>query len=412
MKKRFTILFILLLCASTALADSDGYWTTNEDSYYHVDPTCGGAEDMLPISMAGAAEFEKFPCPLCRPEALNVCGPAWCADPATYNSQMDAYKDGHAVRIGDSIYYTELYGWDAMGEILMRMDANGDASTAEIVAYLPEEVRIAGIHGSFAYEDDILYLDYKTGDVHKFETDSNADSVLFTTKDAFPPFLLLVGDRFYSAEDETVGYYSIPDGSFTPLCELDLDEAWDWNVVYAEGKLIVMVYAERGAFVCIDTATGEVIDLSAPLASALSRPYPFLAIHGRIYATSAEGGLISANYDGSDVQSLPAIHDDSIYSIRRAYDRYVFVTDQIYEPSERIFIAQGIDALRFEPANMQCTLLPYTSMYFLCDRVYIQGDSSIDLNDTRIFLYDSYDLKEYLAEALENPLEEHVNTGW
>lgn len=416
MKKLLSILFILLLCAPAAFADGDGYWTTNQDPYYHIDPYCQGAEDMLPISLEGAAEFDKFPCPLCQPQSINVCGPAWCADPATYNSQMDAYKDGHFVRIGDAVYYTELYGWDNMGEMLIRMDAYGGASTAEIVAYLPKDVRISGAHDSFVYEDDILYLDYKTGDVHRFDLDTCTDSVIFTTKDAYPPFFILVGDRFYSVEGKTVGYYTIPDGSFTPLCKIDVTKPWRWNVVYAEGRLIVGIYAESGAFVSIDTATGESIDLMAAFASAGPYNDRFLAIHGRIYINGPDGVVISANYDGTDVQTTPKIHEDSTYDIYRAYDRYVFVTDGSYAPYENIFIAQGNGELRFEPTKMQRALVPLTPMYFLCDRVYIEGmeedDPHITIDKANIYFYSSYDLKEYIAGLLENPLEEHKDEGW
>ena len=60
--------FILIsLCASAALAEADGYWTRNADWYYHASEYCGGAEDMVPISLDGAAAFEKHPCPVCVP---------------------------------------------------------------------------------------------------------------------------------------------------------------------------------------------------------------------------------------------------------------------------------------------------------------------------------------------------------
>ena len=415
MKKILAILFVLLICAPAAFADGDGYWTTNEDPYYHVDPACRGAKGMLPISMEGAAEFDKFPCPICRPESINVRGPAWCADPATYNSQMDAYKDGHAILVGDTVYYTDLYGWDNMGELLIRMDAYGDSSTAEIVCYLPDDVRISGSHGSFAYEDDMLYLDYTTGNVHRLALDGSEDRVLFTTKEADPPFLLLVGDRFYSAEGKTVGYYSIPDGSFTPLCEIDVKKPWDWNVVYAEGRLIVGIYAERGAFVSIDTATGESIDLTATFASAAPFIHQFLAIHGRIYIDGKDG-VISANYDGTDVQTHAMIHADSTYSIYRAYDRYVFVTDETYWPFENIFISQQSGELRFEPTEMQRALY-FSSMFCLGSRIYIDGVYAedgryIEIDNAKLYFYDSYDLREYIAELMASPLDEHVYDGW
>ena len=67
MKKSWVFLIMLLLCIPNALGESDGYWTSNGDWYYHACEFCGGAEDMVPISAAGAAEFGKYACPVCVP---------------------------------------------------------------------------------------------------------------------------------------------------------------------------------------------------------------------------------------------------------------------------------------------------------------------------------------------------------
>ena len=55
----------LLIPPAAAFAGADGYWTTNEDWYCHASAYCGGAEGMVPISPEGAAEFGKYPCPVC-----------------------------------------------------------------------------------------------------------------------------------------------------------------------------------------------------------------------------------------------------------------------------------------------------------------------------------------------------------
>lgn len=65
MKRVYGLLLALLFCASSALAEADGYWTSNADWYYHASEYCGGAEVMVPISLDGAEAFAKYPCPVC-----------------------------------------------------------------------------------------------------------------------------------------------------------------------------------------------------------------------------------------------------------------------------------------------------------------------------------------------------------
>ena len=82
MKKILVILLALPLCISGALADADGYWTSNADWYYHLSEYCGGADGMVPISPDGAEAFEKYACPICvpagkrgeEPKAVNCFG--------------------------------------------------------------------------------------------------------------------------------------------------------------------------------------------------------------------------------------------------------------------------------------------------------------------------------------------------
>ena len=68
MKRILLLALALLFCLPAALAESDGYWTTNDDWYYHLSAWCGGADGMVPISLNGAEAFGKYPCPVCVPE--------------------------------------------------------------------------------------------------------------------------------------------------------------------------------------------------------------------------------------------------------------------------------------------------------------------------------------------------------
>ncbi len=69
MRKGLAMLLALSLALiAPALAEAEGYWTNNEDIYYHALENCGGVEGRVPISLEGAAEFEKYPCPVCVPD--------------------------------------------------------------------------------------------------------------------------------------------------------------------------------------------------------------------------------------------------------------------------------------------------------------------------------------------------------
>ena len=65
--KRILPALLVLVCLSSAIAETEGYWTSNEDWYYHLSQYCGGTETMVPISRDGAETFEKYPCPVCVP---------------------------------------------------------------------------------------------------------------------------------------------------------------------------------------------------------------------------------------------------------------------------------------------------------------------------------------------------------
>ena len=82
MKKMLLFALALFLLSAAALAEADGYWTSNSDWYYHLSEYCGGAETMVPISLDGAATFGKYACPICvtiqakneEPKAVNCFG--------------------------------------------------------------------------------------------------------------------------------------------------------------------------------------------------------------------------------------------------------------------------------------------------------------------------------------------------
>ena len=77
MKRAFAALLALALSLSAwALSEADGYWTNNADIYYHAAQNCGGAGGRVPISLEGAAEFEKYPCPVCVPAEDDGGAPA------------------------------------------------------------------------------------------------------------------------------------------------------------------------------------------------------------------------------------------------------------------------------------------------------------------------------------------------
>ncbi len=61
------LLALLTTLGGAAHAAADGYWTGGADIYYHAVERCGGVEGRVPISLEGAAEFEKYPCPACVP---------------------------------------------------------------------------------------------------------------------------------------------------------------------------------------------------------------------------------------------------------------------------------------------------------------------------------------------------------
>ena len=200
--------------------------------------------------------------------------------------------------------------------------------------------------------------------------------------------MLLVGDRLYAAQNGAVGYYSLADGSFSALCEIDLNPLYsmDCQAVYAEGRLILRFL---NALVSIDTATGDCVDITQLLGVQI--PHDILTLNGRIYFSGANGGLISANYDGSDAQSIAVPGEDSARSFwfRRSYGPYVFADECVYR-------GQGSDARDFEPTEMQRTALASLPAYSLGDRVYVESDACLD-GHPDIRLYDSYGLEEYIS---------------
>ena len=66
--RRLIWLLVILLTISCAAQAEEYHYTRNDDLYYHVSANCGGADGMVPISLEGAQEFDKFPCPVCVPD--------------------------------------------------------------------------------------------------------------------------------------------------------------------------------------------------------------------------------------------------------------------------------------------------------------------------------------------------------
>ena len=91
MRKLIWLLVILLTISCAAQAE-EYHYTRRDDLYYHVSANCGGADGMVPISMEGAQEFDKFPCPICVPDDTQ-----WQADIAAV-----ARDNTVIVRIADS----------------------------------------------------------------------------------------------------------------------------------------------------------------------------------------------------------------------------------------------------------------------------------------------------------------------
>ena len=82
MKRMLLFALTMIVLSPAAFAEADGYWTSNADWYYHQSEHCGGAGDMVPISLDGAEAFGKYACPICvaiqgddrEPKVLNCFG--------------------------------------------------------------------------------------------------------------------------------------------------------------------------------------------------------------------------------------------------------------------------------------------------------------------------------------------------
>lgn len=64
MKKRFSLLLVLLALLSAACAE-ETFYSLKDDLYYHQYADCGGREGRMPLSEAAAQEFNKYLCPVC-----------------------------------------------------------------------------------------------------------------------------------------------------------------------------------------------------------------------------------------------------------------------------------------------------------------------------------------------------------
>lgn len=154
MGRRMTCLILaLLLTLPAALADADGYWTSNEDWYYHLSEYCGGAETMVPISLDGADAFGKYSCPACVPgendgeiQAVieggagilvvripdSCLGDAWFDEVNSYTDDA-SYEGNTAYRMLADYLSSETYV-DFLSDYQARGSARASASQPRILA--------------------------------------------------------------------------------------------------------------------------------------------------------------------------------------------------------------------------------------------------------------------------------------
>lgn len=60
-------LVVALMGAGVIAEETSGFYTSNEDLYYHLLESCGGVAGRVPISQLAAEAFGKFACPVCSP---------------------------------------------------------------------------------------------------------------------------------------------------------------------------------------------------------------------------------------------------------------------------------------------------------------------------------------------------------
>lgn len=123
-KELLILLAVFMMLPACAFADvQDGFWTCNDDLYYHFNRQCGEAEDMVPISEAAAMAFDKYACPVCIQDE-------------------DGGEDVQAVVRGGTIVVrfsdawiarpelTGVFGWSADAEYI------GEAASEKLAEYL------------------------------------------------------------------------------------------------------------------------------------------------------------------------------------------------------------------------------------------------------------------------------------
>ena len=157
MKRGFIIaLALLTLLAGACLAeDASGYWTRREDLYYHLNESCVGALDAVPISGTATQAFGKYPCPVCVPVEGDGTGvraaarggtivlrfsDAWMAEPeltGVFGWSVDSVYEGAA---GETKLAEYLHG-EAYNAFLAEYARSGSAT---VEAREPDVVAIHG----------------------------------------------------------------------------------------------------------------------------------------------------------------------------------------------------------------------------------------------------------------------------
>lgn len=155
--KRILLGLLMLACLSSATAETEGYWTNNADWYYHLSRYCGGAEAMVPISLDGAAAFEKHPCPVCVTVgdadirgAIESTAELWVARiPESWlEAQTPAYSEGYSYAGDKSFAEDEMYralGEYLRGENLARfLNDYRTSGRAEAIGWTPSNSLVTG----------------------------------------------------------------------------------------------------------------------------------------------------------------------------------------------------------------------------------------------------------------------------
>lgn len=126
-----SVCLIAAICSGNAFAGTDGdirCWTSNEDTYYHMQKDCN-AKEKFPISEKSAIAFGKMACGICVekdvPVPVNVQGDIWMAGRGgTYIMCIPAGMIDDAPEFeGDTVGESEAFtGDDAKARLRMMLN--------------------------------------------------------------------------------------------------------------------------------------------------------------------------------------------------------------------------------------------------------------------------------------------------